>query len=112
MVVVRLFVLVPDFLHRNPLPISYSSTGDFSDLEPDWFSMFRTLTKRVLHRVLYKGIERESYKEFCRYSVSILYGICKVCRGYHIQAVIYKVFNRVFQMVFSNVYIGYIGGPV
>ena len=46
------------------------------------------------------------------YSVGILYGICKVYRGHHIQAVVYKVFNRVFQMVLSNVYVRYMGGPV
>ena len=76
-----LFFLVLDFLQGNPLPKSYSSTGDFSDFGLRLVSIFKIPIYRVLHRVLYRGC---CPGILCIVKVSIcLYGIHSVYRMYH-----------------------------
>ena len=65
--------MVPDFLHRDPLPISYSSTGDFADPELRLVVHIWVLY-RAYKRVFYRGFSRESFQVFygylfCRYSM-------------------------------------------
>ena len=67
-VVVKLFFLVLDFLHTNPLPKSYNSTSLLRSWAPPGFPYLKSLSIGCFIG-FYRGFYRVSYKVLYRFSI-------------------------------------------